>query len=116
MESRRWWGLVRHPRVFSSPADARQTGISAFTVTPEKVRERFEAGDASIRRGHIGDRRQSTMVIAAWVIPLLAILLAPILLIRFRKRWVAAFNLAVTKRITSRYSPPDCPASASLRT
>jgi len=37
------------------------------------------------------------MVIAAWVISVLAILLAPILLIRFRKRWVAAFNLAITK-------------------
>jgi deazaflavin-dependent oxidoreductase (nitroreductase family) len=32
------------------------------------------------------------------------ILLAPILLIRFRKRWVAAFNLAVTNRITSRFA------------
>jgi hypothetical protein len=32
------------------------------------------------------------MVIAACVISLLAILLAPILLIRFRKRWVAAFQ------------------------
>ena len=40
------------------------------------------------------------MVIAASVILLLSILLAPILLIRFRKRWVAAFNLAVTNRIT----------------
>ena len=37
-------------------------------------------------------------------ITLLAILLAPILLIRFRKRWVAAFNLAVTNRITSRFA------------
>jgi deazaflavin-dependent oxidoreductase (nitroreductase family) len=44
------------------------------------------------------------MVIAASVIALLAILLAPILLIRFRKRWVAAFNLAVTNRITSRFA------------
>src|ERR1039458_9113236 len=44
------------------------------------------------------------MVIAASVIPLLAILLAPIILIRFRKRWVAAFNLAVTNRITSRFA------------
>jgi deazaflavin-dependent oxidoreductase (nitroreductase family) len=44
------------------------------------------------------------MVIAAWIIALLAILLAPILLIRFRKRWVAAFNLAVTNRITSRFA------------
>ena len=39
------------------------------------------------------------------VILLLAILLlAPILLVRFRKRWVAAFNLAVTNRITSRFA------------
>jgi len=38
------------------------------------------------------------------VIALVAILLAPILLIRFRKRWVAAFNLAVTNRITSRFA------------
>ena len=44
------------------------------------------------------------MVIAASVISLLAILLAPILLVRFRKRWVAAFNLAVTNRITSRFA------------
>ena len=44
------------------------------------------------------------MVIATSVILLLAILLAPILLIRFRKRWVAAFNLAVTNRITSRFA------------
>jgi deazaflavin-dependent oxidoreductase (nitroreductase family) len=35
---------------------------------------------------------------------LLAILLAPVLLIRFRRRWVAAFNLAVTNRITSRFA------------
>jgi deazaflavin-dependent oxidoreductase (nitroreductase family) len=44
------------------------------------------------------------MVIAASIIALLAILLAPILLIRFRKRWVTAFNLAVTNRITSRFA------------
>jgi deazaflavin-dependent oxidoreductase (nitroreductase family) len=31
-------------------------------------------------------------------------LAAPIVLIRFRKRWVAAFNLAVTNRITSRFA------------
>jgi deazaflavin-dependent oxidoreductase (nitroreductase family) len=43
------------------------------------------------------------MIITA-VILLLAILLAPILLIRFRNRWVAAFNLAVTNRITSRFA------------
>ena len=45
-----------------------------------------------------------TMVKVASVISLLAILLAAILLIRFRKRWVAAFNLAVTNRITSRFA------------
>ena len=44
------------------------------------------------------------MPIAALVIALLAVLLVPILLIRFRKRWVAAFNLAVTNRITSRFA------------
>src|SRR3984893_38645 len=38
------------------------------------------------------------------IIALLAMLLTPILLIRFRKRWVAAFNLAVTNRITSRFA------------
>jgi deazaflavin-dependent oxidoreductase (nitroreductase family) len=44
------------------------------------------------------------MPITAAVILLLAILVAPILLIRFRKRWVAAFNIAVTNRITSRFA------------
>ncbi len=44
------------------------------------------------------------MPIMAWVILLLAILAVPILLIRFRKRWVAAFNLVVTNRITSRFA------------
>jgi len=44
------------------------------------------------------------MSIATVVILLLAILVAPVLLIRFRKRWVAAFNLAVTNRITSRFA------------
>jgi deazaflavin-dependent oxidoreductase (nitroreductase family) len=44
------------------------------------------------------------MPITAWVISLLALVLAPILLIRFRKRWVAAFNLAVTNRIASRFA------------
>src|SRR3989442_10765423 len=44
------------------------------------------------------------MPITTAVILLLAILVAPILLIRFRKRWVAAFNLAVTNRITSRFA------------
>jgi deazaflavin-dependent oxidoreductase (nitroreductase family) len=44
------------------------------------------------------------MPITASVIALLAILLAPVLLIRFRKRWVAAFNLSVTNRITSQFA------------
>src|SRR5450755_414605 len=43
-------------------------------------------------------------MIAIWVISLLAILSAPIFLIRFRTRWVATFNLAVTNRITSRFA------------
>jgi deazaflavin-dependent oxidoreductase (nitroreductase family) len=43
------------------------------------------------------------MVITTWVL-LLVLVLAPILLIRFRKRWVAAFNLVVTNRITSRFA------------
>jgi deazaflavin-dependent oxidoreductase (nitroreductase family) len=34
----------------------------------------------------------------------LAVILVPILLIRFRKRWVAAFNQVVTNRITSRFA------------
>jgi len=34
-----------------------------------------------------------------------AILLAGILLMRFRKRWLAAFDLAVTNRISSRFAP-----------
>src|SRR5712692_4120219 len=42
------------------------------------------------------------MPITTAVILLLAILVAPILLIRFRKRWVAAFNLAVTSRFAAR--------------
>ncbi len=44
------------------------------------------------------------MPIMAWVILLLAILAVPIVLIRFRKRWVAAFNLAVTNRVTSLFA------------
>jgi deazaflavin-dependent oxidoreductase (nitroreductase family) len=45
------------------------------------------------------------MVIAV-LISLLVLLITPVLLIRFRKRWVAAFNLAVTNRITSRFAKP----------
>jgi len=44
------------------------------------------------------------MLITTGIILPLAILLVPILLIRFRKPWVAAFNLAVTNRITSRFA------------
>src|SRR4030088_1916485 len=44
------------------------------------------------------------MVVGALIGSLLAVLLAPILLVRFRKRWVAAFNLAVTNRITSLFA------------
>ena len=42
------------------------------------------------------------MATTTLIVALLALLLAPILLVRFRNRWVAAFNLAVTNRITSR--------------
>ncbi|MFZ0737439.1 MAG: nitroreductase family deazaflavin-dependent oxidoreductase [Candidatus Acidiferrales bacterium] len=41
------------------------------------------------------------MAIAAWIGAILVFPLAAILLVRFRPRWVAAFNLAVTNRITS---------------
>jgi deazaflavin-dependent oxidoreductase (nitroreductase family) len=44
------------------------------------------------------------MAIAALLISLLVLALVPILLIRIRKRWVAAFNLVVTNRITSRFA------------
>src|SRR6202051_1482586 len=44
------------------------------------------------------------MAIFWWGLTIFAFLLAPILLIRFCKRWVAAFNLAVTNRITSRFA------------
>src|ERR1700731_13028 len=44
------------------------------------------------------------MSITTVVLSVLAILLAPVLLIRYRKRWVAAFNLVVTNRITSRFA------------
>jgi deazaflavin-dependent oxidoreductase (nitroreductase family) len=43
-------------------------------------------------------------MITKGIILLLTILLTPVLLIRFRKRWVAAFNLAVTNRITGRFA------------
>jgi deazaflavin-dependent oxidoreductase (nitroreductase family) len=44
------------------------------------------------------------MVIALSIISLLVVLITPVLLIRFRKRWVASFNLAVTNRLTSRFA------------
>lgn len=43
------------------------------------------------------------MALAVLVIAV-AVTLAPILLIRFRKRWVAAFNLAVTNRISGPFA------------
>ncbi len=44
------------------------------------------------------------MFIGALISSLLAVLLAPILLIRFRKRWAAAFNRTFTNRITSLFA------------
>jgi len=44
------------------------------------------------------------MLITTGIILPLAVLLVPILLIRFCKPWVTAFNLAVTNRITSRFA------------
>jgi uncharacterized protein len=44
------------------------------------------------------------MLIALTVSLLLAILLAGILVIRFRKRWIAAFNRAITNRIMSPFA------------
>ena len=44
------------------------------------------------------------MAITAWVISVLAILAVPILLMRFRKRWLARINVVLTNRITSRFA------------
>jgi deazaflavin-dependent oxidoreductase (nitroreductase family) len=44
------------------------------------------------------------MVIAASIVSLLAILMVPIVLVRFRKRSVAAFHRAITNRIASRFA------------
>jgi deazaflavin-dependent oxidoreductase (nitroreductase family) len=44
------------------------------------------------------------MHVAVWVGVLLVFLAAGPLLLRFRKKWVAAFNLAVTNRITSPFA------------
>jgi deazaflavin-dependent oxidoreductase (nitroreductase family) len=35
-----------------------------------------------------------------WIVAVLTVMVVPILLVRFRTRWVARFNLAVTNRIT----------------
>jgi deazaflavin-dependent oxidoreductase (nitroreductase family) len=40
----------------------------------------------------------------AVIIIVIAAVVAPVLLIRFRKRWVAAFNLAITNRVTSPFA------------
>ena len=40
----------------------------------------------------------------AIIIIVVALALIPIFLISFRKRWVAAFNLAITNRITGRFA------------
>jgi deazaflavin-dependent oxidoreductase (nitroreductase family) len=44
------------------------------------------------------------MVVAEWVVALLAILLAPILLVRFCKRQLAAFHRAITNRVAIRFA------------
>ena len=40
----------------------------------------------------------------AVIIIVIALAVVPILLIRFRRRWVAAFNLAITNRVTSPFA------------
>ena len=44
------------------------------------------------------------MVIAASIVSLLVILMVVIILVRFRKRSVAAFHRAITNRIASRFA------------
>ncbi|MFZ0636424.1 MAG: nitroreductase family deazaflavin-dependent oxidoreductase [Candidatus Acidiferrales bacterium] len=44
------------------------------------------------------------MAVPAVIVALLAMALAAILLVRFRPRWVAAFNRAVTNRITGLFA------------
>ena len=44
------------------------------------------------------------MLLPTLVSLLLVFLITPVFLIRFRKRWVASFNLAVTNRITNRFA------------
>jgi len=53
-----------------------------------------------------------TLIILSVILVLLAI---PVILIRFRKRWVASFNLAVTNRSPAGLRP-DFQASASSLT
>src|SRR2546430_15453756 len=60
-----------------------------------------EGSRAGIGSHSVGSEGSWNVSITTVVILLLAILVAPVLLIRFRKRWVAGFNLAVTNRITS---------------
>ena len=43
------------------------------------------------------------MVIGTWILAVLAVMAVPVLLVRFRTRWVATFNLAVTNRITRHF-------------
>jgi deazaflavin-dependent oxidoreductase (nitroreductase family) len=43
------------------------------------------------------------MVIVAWIVAALAVMAIPVVLVRFRTRWVAKFNLAVTNRITRHF-------------
>jgi len=43
------------------------------------------------------------MVIVAWIVVALAVMAVPVVLVRFRTRWVAKFNLAVTNRITRHF-------------
>ena len=78
--------------------------ISRLSYARERRRPRHphpETSQGGIRE--VAIESTATMVIAASVILVLA-LLSPVLLIRYRKRWVAAFNLAVTNRITSRFA------------
>jgi deazaflavin-dependent oxidoreductase (nitroreductase family) len=44
------------------------------------------------------------MVIATWIVSFFAILMVPILLVRFRKRQVAAFHRAITNRAAIRFA------------
>src|SRR5207245_3378116 len=50
------------------------------------------------------EARTIIMLLPTLVSLLLVFLITPVFLIRFRKRWVASFNLAVTNRITNRFA------------